>query len=55
MNAPRSIDDYLKQLRAALEGQDPAREQPLRGECAQGQLLFPHRPMAVSSSARANL
>ena len=24
MNAPRSIDDYLKQLRAALEGQDPA-------------------------------
>jgi hypothetical protein len=24
MNAPRSIDEYLKQLRAALEGQDPA-------------------------------
>src|SRR5215467_6089527 len=24
MNAPRSIDDYLKQLRAALEGEDPA-------------------------------
>src|SRR4029077_10666987 len=24
MNAPRSIDDYLKQLRVALEGQDPA-------------------------------
>src|SRR5271170_8049764 len=24
MNAPRSIDDYLKQLRGALEGQDPA-------------------------------
>src|SRR5215831_17065164 len=23
-HAPRSIDDYLKQLRAALEGQDPA-------------------------------
>src|SRR5256885_9644169 len=23
-NAPRSIDDYLKQLRAALEGEDPA-------------------------------
>src|ERR1700746_656798 len=23
-NAARSIDDYLKQLRAALEGQDPA-------------------------------
>ena len=23
-NAPRSIDEYLKQLRAALEGQDPA-------------------------------
>src|ERR1700736_1682877 len=24
MNAPRSIDDYLKQLRGALQGQDPA-------------------------------
>ena len=24
MNAPRSIDDYLRQLRAALEGEDPA-------------------------------
>ena len=24
MNAPRSIDEYLKQLRAALEGEDPA-------------------------------
>ncbi len=24
MNAPRSIDEYLRQLRAALEGQDPA-------------------------------
>jgi uncharacterized membrane protein len=24
MNAPRSIDEYLKQLRAALQGQDPA-------------------------------
>ena len=24
MSAPRSIDEYLKQLRAALEGQDPA-------------------------------
>src|SRR5215467_11325292 len=24
MNAPRSIDDYLKQLRAVLEGEDPA-------------------------------
>ncbi len=24
MNAPRSIDDYLKQLRGALEGEDPA-------------------------------
>ena len=24
MNAPRSIDEYLKQLRAALAGQDPA-------------------------------
>ena len=24
MNAPRSIDDYLKQLRAALAGEDPA-------------------------------
>lgn len=24
VHAPRSIDDYLKQLRAALEGQDPA-------------------------------
>src|SRR2546430_9203124 len=24
MNAPRSIDEYLKQLRQALEGQDPA-------------------------------
>ncbi|MBV8783099.1 MAG: sensor domain-containing protein [Gammaproteobacteria bacterium] len=24
MNAPRSIDDYLRQLRTALEGQDPA-------------------------------
>lgn len=24
MSAPRSIDDYLKQLRAALEGEDPA-------------------------------
>jgi uncharacterized membrane protein len=24
MNAPRSIDDYLRQLRGALEGQDPA-------------------------------
>jgi uncharacterized membrane protein len=24
MNAPRSIDEYLKQLRGALEGQDPA-------------------------------
>src|SRR4029077_11154270 len=24
MNAPRSIDDYLKQLLVALEGQDPA-------------------------------
>src|SRR6201998_3087609 len=23
-HAPRSIDDYLRQLRAALEGQDPA-------------------------------
>ena len=23
-HAPRSIDEYLKQLRAALEGQDPA-------------------------------
>src|SRR5271156_896304 len=23
-NAPRSIDDYLRQLRAALAGQDPA-------------------------------
>src|ERR1700739_2543125 len=23
-HAPRSIDDYLKQLRAALEGEDPA-------------------------------
>src|SRR5437879_13655012 len=23
-NAPRSIDDYLKQLRAALKGEDPA-------------------------------
>src|SRR5262244_3241387 len=23
-NAPRSIDEYLKQLRAALEGEDPA-------------------------------
>src|SRR5438045_9679200 len=24
MNAPRSIDEYLKQLRQALAGQDPA-------------------------------
>jgi len=24
VNAPRSIDEYLKQLRQALEGQDPA-------------------------------
>ena len=24
MNAPRSIDEYLKQLRAALAGADPA-------------------------------
>ena len=23
-SAPRSIDEYLKQLRAALEGEDPA-------------------------------
>src|SRR5215467_2272614 len=42
MNAPRSIDDYLKQLRAALAGEDPAliqdalydAEEYLRAECA---------------------
>src|ERR1700745_1871303 len=41
-HAPRSIDEYLKQLRVALEGQDPAliqdalydAEEYLRAECA---------------------
>jgi uncharacterized membrane protein len=49
-HAPRSIDDYLKQLRAALEGQDPAlvqdalydAEEYLRAEVA----AHPHKSEA---------